>query len=106
MFPEPDSHTENDNAANADLFPHGFARSHARGTNYVHESWPHALSTAVRVMPDSKTFRLYADECRRLARAMPAHKDKLLEMAEAWMACAEAAEKTRTAGKENPGALQ
>jgi len=37
---------------------------------------------------------------------MPAHKDKLLEMAAAWMACAEAAEETRTADKENPGALQ
>src|SRR5712691_289105 len=106
MFPERDSDTENDNAPNADLFPHGFARSHARGTNYVHECWHHALSNAVRVMRDSTTFRMYADECRRLARAMPAHKDKLLEMAAAWMACAEAAEKTRTAGKENPGALQ
>ncbi len=69
-------------------------------------SWPHAPSTAVRVMSDSKTFRMYAEECRRLARAMPAHKDKLLEMAKAWMACAEAAEETRAAEKENPGALQ
>ena len=57
-------------------------------------------------MPDSKTFRMYADECRRLAQAMPAHKDKLLEMAEAWTACAEAAEETRAADKKNPGALQ
>src|ERR1043166_5009875 len=106
MFPAPDSHTENDNAPNADLFPHGCARSHARGTNDVHECWHHALANAVRVMPDSKTFRMYADECRRLAQAMPTHKDKLLEMAEAWTACAEAAEETRAADKKNPGALQ
>lgn len=43
-------------------------------------------------MRDSKTFRKYAEECRRLANKMPEHKSALLEMAEAWLACANAAE--------------
>jgi hypothetical protein len=32
--------------------------------------------------------RRFADECRRLARQMPGHKDTLLNMAAAWDACA------------------
>jgi hypothetical protein len=46
-------------------------------------------------MRDPKTFRKYADECRRLALALPQHKETLLQMAEAWTACAAEAEKDR-----------
>lgn len=43
-------------------------------------------------MDDVEKFRQYAAECRRLARTAAA-KDKavLLEIAEAWIACAEEA---------------
>jgi hypothetical protein len=43
-------------------------------------------------MRDPKTFRKYAEECQRLAARMPQHKQTLLEMADAWLACAKAAE--------------
>jgi len=43
-------------------------------------------------MSDTKSFRMYAEECRRLAAKMPEHRTALLEMAEAWLACAKAAE--------------
>ena len=43
-------------------------------------------------MRDPKTFRKYAEECRRLADKMPQHKATLLEMADAWLACANAAD--------------
>jgi hypothetical protein len=45
-------------------------------------------------MRDPKAFRKYAEECRRLANKMPEHRTALLEMAEAWLACATAAEGT------------
>jgi hypothetical protein len=49
-------------------------------------------------MPDDKTYRDYADECGRLARSMPEHRAKLIDMAAAWNALAEAAERrSRTA---------
>jgi hypothetical protein len=35
-------------------------------------------------MPDDKTYRDYADECARLARSMPEHRAKLIDMAAAW----------------------
>src|ERR671937_584478 len=44
------------------------------------------------VMRDVNTYRRYAEECRRLADKMPEHRKALLEMAEAWLACAAAAE--------------
>jgi hypothetical protein len=44
-------------------------------------------------MPDDKSYRQYADECARLARSMPEHRAKLIDMAAAWNALAEAAEK-------------
>jgi hypothetical protein len=44
-------------------------------------------------MRDPTKFREYADECRRLARSMPEHREVLLAMADAWIACAGAAEK-------------
>jgi hypothetical protein len=43
-------------------------------------------------MRDPTTFKKYADECRRLAAKMPQHKTTLLEMADAWLACADAAD--------------
>jgi hypothetical protein len=33
-------------------------------------------------------YRRFAEECRRLARQMPANKDALMNMAAAWDACA------------------
>jgi hypothetical protein len=33
-------------------------------------------------------YKHYAKECRRLAKAMPEHREALLEIAEAWDACA------------------
>jgi hypothetical protein len=58
-------------------------------------------------MRDSTKFRKYADECRRLARTMPEHKQTLLEMAEVWMTCAKQAEKSEkgktTASKPGNG---
>jgi hypothetical protein len=41
-------------------------------------------------MRDPKIFRKYAEECRRLATKMPQHETTLLEMADAWLACADA----------------
>jgi hypothetical protein len=43
---------------------------------------------------DAKKFRDYAAECRRMAHAA-SEKDRavLIEIAEAWLACAEAAER-------------
>ena len=36
-------------------------------------------------MADPATYRRYAEECRRLAKMMPAeHRKTLLEIAEAW----------------------
>jgi hypothetical protein len=44
-------------------------------------------------MSDSRTFRKYAQECRRLAKQMkPEHRPTLLEIAEAWERCAEEAD--------------
>jgi hypothetical protein len=40
-------------------------------------------------MRDPKIFRKYAEECRRLAAKMPQHEATLLEMADAWLACAD-----------------
>ena len=43
-------------------------------------------------MQNPATFRAYAEECRRLANSMPQHTEALMQMAEAWIACAERAE--------------
>ena len=54
-------------------------------------------------MQDANTYRQYADECMRLARSMPNHRAKLIDMAAAWNALADAAEKrnnTNSADKE------
>ena len=51
-------------------------------------------------MEDAEKYRQYAAECRRLAEKSAA-KDKavLLEIAEAWIACAEQAERKEPSGK-------
>ena len=36
-------------------------------------------------MEDANTYRRYAEECRRLARSMPEHRAKLLDMAAIWL---------------------
>jgi hypothetical protein len=58
-------------------------------------------------MKDAEKYRQYAAECRRLAEKSSA-KDRaiLLEIAEAWIACAEGAERSssdRTNGEKPPG---
>jgi hypothetical protein len=49
-------------------------------------------------MQDPETYRQYADDCTKLARTMPQHREKLIEMAATWQRLAEAAEK-RNGGK-------
>ena len=45
-------------------------------------------------MPDDPIkFRRYAEECRRMANDLPAHRAALLEIADAWIVCAERAER-------------
>ena len=46
-------------------------------------------------MQDAKTYRQFADDCRRLAQTMAAAKDKhtLLDMAKAWEERAQEADK-------------
>jgi hypothetical protein len=39
-------------------------------------------------MRGPEDYRRFAQECRRLALQMPAHKEALLAMAAAWDACA------------------
>jgi hypothetical protein len=58
-------------------------------------------------MDEKEKYRQYAAECRRLAAKSPA-KDRaiLLEIAEAWIACAEGAARSstdRTNGEGAPG---
>jgi hypothetical protein len=45
-------------------------------------------------------FRKHAEECRKLALQMPQHKEALLRMMEAWIACADDAERRRDAEGE------
>ena len=51
-------------------------------------------------MQDAETYRRYADECMKLARTMPEHREKLVDMATTWQRLAEAAEKR--AGTKSP----
>jgi len=44
------------------------------------------------VMETAKTYRQYAEECRKLARSMPEHRAKLLAMAEVWLDLAKKAD--------------
>jgi hypothetical protein len=52
-------------------------------------------------MDDAEKYRQYAAECRRLAEKSSA-KDKavLLDIADAWIACAERAERMGASGKK------
>jgi ferric-dicitrate binding protein FerR (iron transport regulator) len=50
-------------------------------------------------MQDAKTYRQYAEECRRLAASMPTHRAKLLDMAAVWTNLAAKAE---TNNREEP----
>jgi len=50
-------------------------------------------------MQDAKTYRRYADECMKLARSMPAHRDKLVEMAAMWQRLADAVEEQAAPGE-------
>jgi ferric-dicitrate binding protein FerR (iron transport regulator) len=43
-------------------------------------------------MQDSRTYRQYAEECRKLAQSMPEHSATLLDMAAVWANLAEKAE--------------
>jgi hypothetical protein len=38
-------------------------------------------------------YRKYAEECERLARVLPEHKESLLKIAIGWRQCAEEAER-------------
>lgn len=53
-------------------------------------------------MDDAEKFRRYAAECKRLAEKATA-KDKpiLLELADAWIVCAEEAERRTSKTKKN-----
>ena len=48
-------------------------------------------------MEDASTYRRYADECRKLARSMPEHREKLLDMAQVWLDLARKAESRKDA---------
>lgn len=43
-------------------------------------------------MENAGTYRRYAEECRKLARSMPEHRAKLVDMAAVWLALAVRAE--------------
>jgi hypothetical protein len=54
-------------------------------------------------MRNAKLYRQYAAECRRIAQTMsPDQKARLLEIAEAWDACARDAEKEQGSDEEDP----
>ena len=56
---------------------------------------------------NAKKFRDYAAECRRLAQAA-SEKDRavLIEIAEAWLACAEAAERDGKRSRNGAASLK
>jgi hypothetical protein len=50
-------------------------------------------------MAEARQYRQYAEECRRIARTLPPdQRERLMEVADAWDACARTAE-----SKENGG---
>ena len=56
-------------------------------------------------MDDPTTYRKYAEECKRLAKSMsPADRKTILEIAEAWLKCAEKAEAKTSGGDAKPDA--
>jgi hypothetical protein len=55
-------------------------------------------------MQSPAEYRRYADECKRLAQqALPEHRATLLEIAKAWITCAEEVERTGKRGKDKAG---
>lgn len=53
-------------------------------------------------MENAKKFREYAAECRRLAqRALEKDRKILMEIGDAWIACAEEAERKDKLGSKN-----
>ena len=55
-------------------------------------------------MQNPAEYRRYAEECKRLAQqALPEHKATLLEIAKAWIACAEEVERSAKGGKDKAG---
>jgi hypothetical protein len=44
-------------------------------------------------MNKADEFRMHAEECRRIGRSMPEHRERLLKIAQAWEACAREAER-------------
>jgi hypothetical protein len=51
-------------------------------------------------MEDTEKFRQYAEECRRLAeRAAPKDRAVLIEISNAWAACAAEAERKKLNGR-------
>jgi len=60
--------------------------------------------TFLCAMQSAKTYLQYAQECTELARAVPQHRSKLMDMARVWTdlaAKAEAQEKKKPGGKED-----
>jgi hypothetical protein len=52
-------------------------------------------------MQNPAEYRRYAEECKRLAQqALPEHKATLLEIAKAWLACAEEVERSVKRGED------
>jgi hypothetical protein len=50
-------------------------------------------------MEDANTYRQYAEECRKLAKSMPNHREKLLSMAAVWLELADKAENEKSKGR-------
>jgi hypothetical protein len=53
-------------------------------------------------MQDAKTYRRFADDCMKLAKTMPEHRNALVEMAATWQRLADAVEE-RARGEETSG---
>jgi hypothetical protein len=55
-------------------------------------------------MQSPAKFREYAEECKRLAKRSANEKDRaaLLEIADAWLACAREAERKNSREEHNP----
>jgi hypothetical protein len=51
-------------------------------------------------MDDPETYKRYAAECKRLAKAMsPPDRKVMLEIAQAWVECARTAEARKSGGR-------
>jgi hypothetical protein len=87
------------------LFPHAsHHKAVAREQRISVARWNRDNKKRNRVMRTAKLYRQYAEDCRRIARNMPAEqRAKLLEIADAWMACADNLEKRESADEEDDG---